>query len=139
MGHEPEGAAGRLQNRSGDAVVGFERGARGLFVARRQQNHLGSEIGQHAGGRRAVEVRHVAGGHVIVPAVEVALEAHDLVLAGMRAGEAERHVGRLGAGGGEADPFRARHELAHDLRPAYLALVVGAWVRAVGQRILDRG
>ena len=138
MGHEPERAAGRLQDRGGDVVVGLERGACRLFVARRQQDHLGCEVGQHAGRRRTVEVRDVAGGHVVMPAVEVALETHDLVLAGVGAGEAERHVRRLGAGGGEAHALRARHHFAHDLRPAHLALVVGAGMRAVRQRLLDR-
>ena len=99
MGHEAEGATGRLQDRRRDIVVALEGGARGFPITGRQQDHLGCEVGQHARRRRPVEVRGVAGGHVIVPAVEVTLEAHDLVLAGMRAGEAERHVGRLGAGG----------------------------------------
>ena len=74
-----------------------------------------------------------------MPAVEVTLEAHDLVLAGVRTGEAERHVRRLGAGGGEAHPLRTRHHFAHDLRPAHFALMVGAGVCAVRQRLLDGG
>ena len=73
-----------------------------------------------------------------MPAVEVALEAHDPVLAGMRPGEAECHVGRLGAGRGEAHALRTRHQLAHDLRPADLALVIGARMGAVRQRLPNR-
>ena len=41
--------------------------------------------------------------------------------------------------GCEAHPLRARHQLAHDLRPADFALVVGARVCAVRHGVLDGG
>ena len=80
----------------------------------------------------------VAAGHMVVPAVEMPLEPHQRVLAGEGARQPHRHQRRLGAGGGEAHPLDRRHKALDRLRPAHLARVVGAEMRALRQRLGHR-
>ena len=81
-------------------------------------------------GRAAVEVIVDAERGVVLPAVEVALEAHQLLLSGAGAREAKRHQVGFGAGGVEPHPFGARHELLHQRAPAHLQVVAGGGVGA---------
>ena len=134
-----ERAAGRLDQRGRDVAVGGERGAQRVGVARLEQQRVGGDLGEHARRRRAVEMARVARGHVVVPAVEVRLEADDLAPAGERAGEPHRHQRRLGAGRGEAHALGARHQPLDGLGPAHLERVVGAEVGAARERLLHRG
>jgi hypothetical protein len=70
-------------------------------VGRHQDRHVGHAL-RHARRGRPVIVRGSARSDGVVPAVEMADEAHDLVLAGMGARETNGHVRGLGAGGREA-------------------------------------
>ena len=74
--------AGRLDDRGGDlARVLFEQaGQRRLVVLVAQQYVAGDGI-EHAGGRGAVEMARMARRHVVVPAVEMVVEADQLGLA----------------------------------------------------------
>src|SRR5271170_4794063 len=80
----------------------------------------------------------VARRHVIVPAVEVMLEADQLRLAGKGAGEPHRHQGRLSARGGETHALRRGDELQYPLGPGDLSLVRGAEMGAALDLLLDR-
>ena len=62
--------------------------------------------------------------------VEMADEAHDLVLAGVGACQSDRHVRGLGARGGEAYFLGAGGEFAHQFGPAHFQLVTRAIMRA---------
>ena len=99
-------------------------------VRARAARTLAATSASTPGGRRAVEMALVARGHVVVPAVEVGLEADDLAPAGERAREPHRHQRRLGAGRGEAHPLGARHQPPDRLGPAHLERMARAEVRA---------
>src|SRR5262249_62087474 len=73
---------------------------------------------------------------VILPAVKVAADLADNVLAGEGAGEPHRHQRRLGARREELDQpaARGRDDLLDELAPADLELMAGAEVAA----LLDR-
>ena len=77
-------------------------------VAGVHQDRLLRHARQHARRRRAVEVVGVAAGHLVVPAMEVALEPQQRLLAGEGARQPHRHQRRLGAGRGEAEALGRR-------------------------------
>ena len=62
--------------------------------------------------------------------MEMADEAHDLVLAGVGARQPDRHVRGLGARRREADLLGARRQLADEFGPAHLEFVARTVVRA---------
>ena len=84
---------------------------------------------RHAGRVRDVVRRLHRDGGVIVPAVEVAVDLDDLVLAGERPGQPHCHHRRLGAGTDELDPLGRWHNLMYELGPTDLQIVTGAVVR----------
>ena len=79
-----------------------------------------------------------AGRDPVVPAVEVADEADHLRLAGEGAGEPERQMRGLRAGGREAHALGAGDQAIDQLGPPHLQLVRGAPVRAERHLALDR-
>ena len=74
-----------------------ERGGDAACVVGRQQDGLLDEAGRNARRHAALEVRHGARRHAVVPAVEVADEADHLRLACKGAGEPQRQMRGLGA------------------------------------------
>ena len=64
----------------------------GARVVRREQDCFADYRCGNARRCRAVEVRHAARGYLVVPAVEVADEAHDLGFPGVAARKPEREV-----------------------------------------------
>ncbi len=136
--HLAEGRAGRLQNHRGDVAVARQRGAHRIQVVRRHQHGFFRHARQHAWGRRAVVVVGVAAGHMVVPAMEVALEAQDRLPSGEGARQAHRHQRRLGAGGRETHAFRRGHQPLYGTRPGDLPRMVGAELGALGEGLLDR-
>ena len=135
--HLAEGGAGGLDDRGGDVRVRGEGGGELRFIARFEQPHLGRDPAEHAHRGRAVEMARVAGGHMVVPAVEMAFEAEQRIAAGEGAREPHRHQRGLGAGRREAQAFGERDQAAHRGGPADLARVVGAEMRACGECGLD--
>ena len=122
--------ARRLEHHDGDVVAAFDQlHDRADIVGRHQDREIGDAL-RDARHRGAVIVRGGAGRDVVVPAMEVADEAHDLVLAGMGARQADRHVRGLGARRGEAHLLGRRDQLAHQLGPAHFQLVARAVMRA---------
>ena len=72
-----------------DVAIAGERRAHAASISPGFSKHrLFRHARQHARCRRAVEVVGVARGHLVVPAVEMALEAQQRLAAGERAGEA---------------------------------------------------
>ena len=117
---------GRLQDRRGNIVMALQEPRQPLGVVLLGQEHAAGNAWQDAGRRRAVEMARIARGHVVVPAVEMVLEADDLVLAGKGAGEAQRHQRRLGARRGEPHPLGRGDEPHDPFGPFDLGLVAGA-------------
>ena len=110
--------AGRLDDRGGDlAVVLLQQPRQHRLVVLVAQQHVAGHRIEHAGRRGAVEMARMAGGHVVVPAVEMIVEADDLGLAAEGAGEPHRHQRRLGAGAGEAHPLGGRDQPLDQLGP----------------------
>ena len=89
--------AGRLDDRCRDIFILVEQPGEPLGVVLFRQQQTAGNTRQDAGCRAAVEMARITRGHMIVPAVEVMLEADQLRLAGEGAGEPHRHQGRLGA------------------------------------------
>jgi len=122
-------SARRFEHHRRDVVAALEQlHDRTDIVGGHQDRQVGHALG-NARGRRAVIVRGGARGDVVVPAMEVADEADDLVLAGMGAGEADRHVRGFRARRGETDFLGRRDQLAHEFGPTHLELVAGTIVR----------
>ena len=137
--HHAERAAGRLDDRRGDLAVGGQNRPQAVDVVGVGQHHLLGHARQHAHGRSTVEMRLVAGRHVIVPAVEMRPDAQDPAPAGEAAGKPHRHQRRLGAGRGEADALGTRHQAPDGLGPAHLQRMAGAEMRAALECALDGG
>ena len=125
----PRGAGG-LEHDGGDVLPRLQRAGDMADIVGRQQDGLVDQAGRNARGHAALEVRHGARRHAVVPAVEVADEADHLGSAGERARQPQRQVRGLGAGAGEAHHLGARHQAIDQLRPPHLQLVRGAPVRA---------
>ena len=68
-------------------------------------------------------MRHRAGRDLIVPAMKVTDEAHDLRLTREGAGETQRKMRSLGAGRGEPHALGAGDQALHELCPAHFGLV----------------
>ena len=83
-------------------------------------------------------MRHRTGGHLIVPAVEMADEAHHLRLGRVGARKAQREMRRLRARRREAHALGARDQPLHQLGPAHLELVRGAPMGALRHLLLHR-
>src|ERR1700761_724941 len=66
-----------------------------------------------------------------VPAVEMALEPHQRLLAGEGAGETHGHQRGLGAGRGEANALGGRDQALNGARPLHFARMRGAELRAL--------
>ncbi len=127
--YEAHGAPSRLQDQAGH-VSALHSLLHGPDVVRRHHLHGLHGPPWDAGAPGPVEGRAVADGHVVVPAVEVAGEPHDLLSAGVRPGYPQGHKGRLGPGAGElhqAAPRRG-HQPRDLLRPLDLQLLAGAVV-----------
>ncbi len=117
---------GRLDDRGGDVVVLFQQARqRRLVVLVAQEDIAGDRI-EHARRRRAVEMAAVARGHMVVPAVEMIVEADQLGLSAEGAREAHRHQRRLGARRRKAHPLGGRDQCLDPLGPFDLQLVAGA-------------
>jgi hypothetical protein len=118
--------AGRLDYRGGDIPMLLQKACQRRLVVLIAQQHVPSDGIKHPGRRRAIEMIGVARGHMVVPAVEMVVEADQLRLAGKGAGKAHRHQGGLGPGGGEPHPL-GRGDQPHDrLSPGDLQFVTGA-------------
>ena len=131
--------AGRLDDRGGDlALVLFQQPRQRRFVVLVAQQHVAGDRIEHAGRRRAVEMICVARRHVVVPAVEMIIEADQLRLAGEGAREPHRHQRRLGAGRGEAHPLGGRDQRLDPLGPFDLQLVAGAVMGAAVELRMHR-
>ena len=76
---------------------------------------------------------------MVMPAVEMPLEAQDGALADEGAGEADAHQRRLGAGRGEANALGRGDKPLDRLGPADFARMRGAELRAVRGRGSNRG
>ena len=77
-------------------------------------------------------------GDVVVPAVEVLAELHQLLPAREAARQAERQQRRFGPRGGEPHPLGAGDQVLHQPGPLDLQLGRGAHVGALGQPARDR-
>ncbi len=129
--------AGRLEDHGGD-VAGREGLAHRGGVAGGDDCERVVEALGDAGGVRVRVVEAQPADDEVVPAVEVVLELHDALAAGVGAGEAQRHHRGLGARRREAHALGARHHLQHLLAPLDLRVVRGAEVRAAVERRADR-
>ena len=127
---DPEAAAGRLQHDRRDVVPGFEQGAGSVNVVGRGEQDVAGDLFEQPRGRAAVEVVVHPERRVVLPSVEVALEAHQLLLPGAGAREAQRDQVGFRAGGGEPHPLRAGHELLDERSPAHLEVVAGGGMGA---------
>ena len=76
---------------------------------------------------------------MVLPAVEVAEEAHQHRTPGERAREPGRHQVRLGPRGGEAHALGARHHLLHQPCPTHLEFAAGCVVRTEVELFVHRG
>src|SRR5215831_16965359 len=81
----------------------------------------------------------MAGGHVVVPPVEMSEESQDFGPAREGAGKPPRHQRCLGAGRGESDALSRRHKPPNNRGPANLHRMIGAEMCALSERILHRG
>src|SRR5215472_418769 len=72
--------AGRLDDRGGDVAVRLEQAGEAFGIVLLGQQQAAAHTRQYTRRRAAVEVARVARGHVVVPAVEVVLEADQLRL-----------------------------------------------------------
>ena len=107
-------------------------------VVGRQQDRLLDEPGGMPAGTPPSKCDMRAGGHTVVPAVEVADEADHLWLAGEGARQPQRQMRGFGAGGREAHALGAGDQTVDQLRPSHFQLVRGAPVRAERHLPLDR-
>ena len=135
---DPEAPAGRLQHDRRDVVPGFEQGAGPFDVFGRGQQDVAGDLFEQPRGRAAVEVVVHPERRVVLPSVEVALQAHQLLLPGAGAREAQGDQVRLRAGGGEAHPLGAGHELLDERSPAYFEVVAGGGMGAERHLALRR-
>ena len=136
-GYRAGTAPNRLDYHSGHVAALTENARHARGVVRLDQDDVGSDVGKHADGRRAVEVLFDAERRMVVPAVEVGLEAHDLALPGRRAGEAHREERRFGPRGREAHAFGGGDQFLYQTRPFDLQLVPCGKVHALAQLRLD--
>ena len=90
-----------------------------------QQNVAGDTIQDTACGC-AVEVVRIAAGHVVVPAMEVPAEPHQLGSPGIGPRQPKGHQRRLGSRGGESDPFGGWDHAGYEFGPLDLLLMAGA-------------
>ena len=123
----PARRAGSLDDNRTDVASLLDRRSHDRHVERQNRDALQSRK-RDAGGRSPAIFR--AGGDVVVPAVEVAIELDDARLAGERSCKTEGHQGRLGTGTREAHDIGGGYQ-SHDLLcPLDLKLLAGAVVRA---------
>ena len=80
-------------------------------------DRVGSDVGRHADGGAAVEMRDVAAGHVVQPTVIMPVKSHQFVLAGKGACQSHCHLSGFGARGMEAHAFRRRHHFTDFFSP----------------------
>ena len=106
--------AGRLENDGRHVLVPLQH-LRQCLDVRLQLHH-------RARRRRGDPARALVDNDVVVPTVEVAFELHQLVFAGVGAGQVQGHQGGLRAGGDEAYLLGAWHQALNRLTPADLEL-----------------
>ena len=107
-------------------------------VVGREERRTVRHLLQHARVGRAVEVVVHAERHLIVPAMEVRLEAQDPGLAGRCAGDPQRELRRFRARRGEPHALDRRHHRLDQARPFDFQLVRGREVHALPELRPDR-
>ena len=150
LGHDPLGVAeDRLDDDRGDLLAALlEEGAQPVDpVVAGGDDRVGDRGGDPATpcqGDRSVgvaELGHVvrpdADQRVVVDAVVLALELHDALAPGERAGEAHGMHRRLRAGHGHARHVDPAGELAHELDRADLVLTREAEAHALAHALVD--
>ena len=84
----------RFQNYRGNIVLRAHETEDGILVARIGNQGGRNSFGRNANRSRSVEMRNISGDKLIVPTVEMTLEADKFRTAGMGAREPQRHHGR---------------------------------------------
>jgi len=102
-----EAAAGRLQHDRRNVAARLEQVARALRVVGGGEQHVARDLFEQPRRGAAVEVVVHAERRVVLPPVEVALEAYELLPSGHGAGEAQRH--QVGFGPRGVERTRSAH------------------------------
>ena len=128
--------AGRLEDDGSHIVV--ERSLGSLEVPGGHQDDALGHRRRNPARWGSVELSEESGRGVVVPAVEVSDQSHDLGSTGDRPRQPQRQLRRFGPRVGEPHAFRAGYQALDPLRPFYLELGASPVVEAFHDLILYR-